>query len=157
MATTRTERGSMSDKTAIERTPPSSSLPPAFGVGPPHCLKKNATPSRRHSSRTSLAQSADMRRAPGPDSPRRSPRRSPGVGRPAGRGQRQEAHTIGPGQPPDSPADASPGPWLSGPRPTHHTRYGADTPCRRTSTTDNPSWWSCAWSRPGRCDARPPP
>src|SRR5690606_27979335 len=48
---------------------PSSSRPLAFGVRPPHCLKKNAVPVSRHWSRTSRTQSACIGRALAPDSP----------------------------------------------------------------------------------------
>ena len=48
---------------------PSSSRPPAFGWGPPHCLKKKATPCSPHWSRISRTQSGCIGRARGPLSP----------------------------------------------------------------------------------------
>jgi hypothetical protein len=48
---------------------PSSWRPPAFGVRPPHCLKKNGTSERLQASRTSRAHFGSMGRAPGPLSP----------------------------------------------------------------------------------------
>ena len=47
---------------------PSSSLPPDLGVLPPHCLKKNGTPSAMHWSRTAAIHSYSTGRAPCPDS-----------------------------------------------------------------------------------------
>jgi hypothetical protein len=65
---------------------PSSSRPPAFGVRPPHCLKKNGTPAPTHASRIPAAQpgrAAGARpRTPRPRSPIRCRR---GPGRPAAR------------------------------------------------------------------------
>ena len=48
---------------------PSSVRPFFFLLTPPHCLKKNGTPAARHWSRMSVAHSACMGLAPGPDSP----------------------------------------------------------------------------------------
>lgn len=42
---------------------------PAFGVRPPHCLKKNGTPDLVAWSRKALAQAGSIGRAPAPDSP----------------------------------------------------------------------------------------
>ena len=48
---------------------PSRSRPVAFGVRPPHCLKKKGTSAARQASRSSRTQSRRMGRYPGPDSP----------------------------------------------------------------------------------------
>ncbi len=48
---------------------PSSLRPPAFGVSPPHCLKKNGTLARAQMSRMSKTHSSRIGRAPGPLSP----------------------------------------------------------------------------------------
>ena len=50
---------------------PSSTRPAFFLFVPPHCLKKKATPARRHWSRMSVTHAGSMGRAPGPDSPPR--------------------------------------------------------------------------------------
>jgi three-Cys-motif partner protein len=44
------------------QTRPSSSRPPAFGVRPPHCLKKNGTPAVTHASRIALTQAGSSGR-----------------------------------------------------------------------------------------------
>ena len=48
---------------------PSSFLPPAFGVLPPHCLKKNGTSAATHSSRSAVTHCGSNGRHPGPLSP----------------------------------------------------------------------------------------
>jgi hypothetical protein len=55
---------------------PSSSLPPRFGVRPPHCLKKNATPAPLQDSRSSRSHSTRTDRQPRPLSRQRSASRS---------------------------------------------------------------------------------
>jgi hypothetical protein len=50
---------------------PSNSRPPALGVRPPHCLKKKATPSRTHRSRSPRTQCGHIVRYPIPLSPGR--------------------------------------------------------------------------------------
>ena len=56
---------------------PSSSRPPDLGLGPPHCLKKKATPNWRHRSRSSVAQDGaigtGLRAALAPDDRPRDP------------------------------------------------------------------------------------
>ena len=48
---------------------PWSSRPPALGVRPPHCLKKNGIPAAAHWSRRSISHASSTGRAPGPLSP----------------------------------------------------------------------------------------
>jgi hypothetical protein len=63
------DRSGPSARGISSQVSPSSTRPARLFITPPHCLKKNGTPARRHSSRTSRTHAGSITRAARPLSP----------------------------------------------------------------------------------------